>query len=193
MKRQALLAITGCTAKAFEIWSARDLLPFAIPSGRWSDYTLDDALALALMLQAAKMTDLAAASRLAAGALPALHPLDPFAFCGSQELFAALIRYDWPDKPKGWDARTVVAGRWQDIEPLARERIADIAPDVRLVGILAVPVKRVAERLLSAAQELGLPEGEVRAVPEDLTGYPAWFVAEETARRALLFTRGSDA
>jgi hypothetical protein len=192
MKRQALLAITGCTAKAFEIWSSRDLLPFGIPSGRWSDYSMGDALALALMLEAAEMTDLDTASKLAAGALPALHPLDPFAFCGSQELFAALIRYDWPDKPKVWDARTVVAGRWQDIEPLARERIADIAPDVRLVGMLTVPVKRIAERLFSAAQELGLPEGEVRAVPEDLTGYPDWFVQEEKARRVLLFTRGNN-
>lgn len=187
MKRKALLAITGCTPKTFETYSARDKLPFMIPSERWSEYSIEDAFALKLLMKAAELTDLDTASKLASAALCQLRPLDPFAFCGDQELFVALIRYDWPDKPDDWDARTVVAGRWQDIEGKVRDRIADIAPSVHLIGMLTLPIKRIADELLVEAEELGLLEGEMHSVPEDLTDYPDWFKEIEFARRRLIF------
>ncbi len=192
MKRKALLAITGCTPKSFETYSARDNLPFAISSNRWSEYSIEDAFKLKLLIQAAELTNLDTASKLASAALDELHPLDPFAFCGDQELYVALIRYDWPDKFPDWDAWTVVAGRWQDIEAKASERVADIARGVRLIGTLALPIKPIAKELLTEARAFGLPEGEVHSVPEDLTGYPDWFVAEEQARRAMLAGWGGD-
>ncbi len=186
MKRKAMLAITGCTAKAFETYSARGKLPFVVPSDRWSEYSIQDAFKLKVLMQAAELTDLSTAEKLASAVLHQLHPLDPFAFCGDQELWVALIRYDWPEKPEDWDAQTIIAGRWQDIQTMAADRVANVAPNVRITGTLAVPVKRIADCLLTEARDFGLPEGEVHSVPEDLTGFPDWFVVEETARRQLL-------
>jgi hypothetical protein len=188
MKRQALLIITGCGAKAFETYSSRGLLPFPIRADRWSDYSADDALKLAVMLRAAELTDLDSASTLARRVLPELSPLDPFGWCGDQPLYGALTRYAWPGMPDDYDARIVVAGRWQDIEPMARERIARVAeiePGARMTSLLCICVTELADRLLEAAHDLGLPDVQVRPVPENLTGSPAWFTEREQARRAL--------
>ena len=65
MKRKALLAITGCTAKAFETYSARGFLPFGIQDARWSEYTLEDAFLLRLLMDAASGTDQDSAALLA--------------------------------------------------------------------------------------------------------------------------------
>lgn len=163
MKRKALLAITGCRPERFDTYLHRDNLPFAVSSGAWTDYTLENALELKLLMTAAQLTDVDSASKLARAAFHQLYPLDPFAFCGDQELFVALIRYDWPDKPDDWDGRTVVAGRWQDVDVKARDRIDGIAPNVCITGILALPVKRIAADLQKEASDFGLPEGVVRA------------------------------
>ncbi|RMF33644.1 MAG: hypothetical protein D6754_16555 [Alphaproteobacteria bacterium] len=49
MKRKGLLALTGCDPKRFEVLQARDQLPI-VNLGRWTDYTLRDALAVRLTL-----------------------------------------------------------------------------------------------------------------------------------------------
>lgn len=49
MKRKGLLALTGCDMKRFEVLQAREQLPL-LQSGRWSDYSLSDAVALRLTL-----------------------------------------------------------------------------------------------------------------------------------------------
>lgn len=186
MKRKALLAITGCTPKSFETYSQRGRLPFAIPSDRWSEYTMTDALELKILMRAAELTDLDNASKLARSALDKISPLNPFSYCGDEELFAALVRYDWPEKPEDWEERTVVGGRWQDIEAETRQFITEFLPGARLTGTLIVPVKQIADELLIEAHEFGLPEAAVQPVPEDLTGFPDWFVEKEQARRAML-------
>lgn len=186
MKRKALLAITGCTKQRFDTYLHREMIPFQVNSGSWTEYTIEDAFQLKLLIQATEITDVDTASKLAVGALHQLYPLDPFAFSGDQELFVALIRYTWPDQPEDWDGRTVVAGRWQDIDAKARERIEGIAPGVMIAGILALPVKQIALDVQSKAQDYELPEGEPHSVPEDLTGFPEWFKVAEHARRELL-------
>lgn len=192
MKRKALLAITGCSAKAFETYAARDKMPFSLSADRWSDYDLDHALALSVMMRAAELVDLDSASLLARNTRPQLHPLNVFSFTGEQPLYAALVRYSWSDMPADWDGRTVVAGRWQELQALARERVAGLASGVVMSGMVAVPVSEIADRLLIKAREFGLPEGEIQAVPEDLSGFPEWFVKEERARRDLLLGRGGE-
>lgn len=185
MKRKALLTITNCSAKAFETYSFRDFLPFVIQDRNWSDYTIGNAFSLKVLMDAAENTDLSSAAVLAKAALDALHPINPFAYTGGQELWVALIRYDWPDGIEGWDSRHVVAGRWSDIEAEARNLVTEKAPGARVTGILSVSATKIAELLLNEANDLGLPEGEVQGVPEDLTGYPEWFKADELARRDL--------
>ena len=97
MKRKALLTITGCTPKAFETYSFRDFLPFVIEDRNWSNYTIHNAFSLKVLMNAAESTDLSSAAVLAAGALDALHPINPFAYAGDEDLHVALIRYDWPE------------------------------------------------------------------------------------------------
>lgn len=186
MKRKALLIITGCTSKAFETYSFRDFLPFAIEERNWSDYSIFNAFSLKVLTDAAENTDLASASVLAKGALNALRPFNPFAYHGDENLWVALIRYEWPDAPEGWDCRHVVAGRWRDIETEAQKLTSEIAPGARVTGILSLSATKIAHQLLNEARDLGIPEGEVHGVPEDLEGYPEWFKVEETARRDLL-------
>lgn len=187
MKRKALLAITGCTAKAFETFAFRDFLPFVIEDRAWSDYTIENAFSLKVLMDAAQNTDHASASVLARRALDKLRPLDPFAWSGDEELWVALIRYDWPDAPEDWDCREVVAGRWIDIQAAASRLVTEQAPGARIVGILSLSATKIAKAVLEEAREFGLPEGEVHGVPEDLTGYPDWFKAKEEERRAVVF------
>jgi hypothetical protein len=190
MKRKALLAITGCTPKAFETYSARDQLPFSISQGNWSDYTIEDAFALKLFMRASECTSLDNAARLARGALAKLHPVNPFSFHGSEELWVVLATYDWPSAPPDWACSLLVAGRWSDIVTHAKGALCGIAPDVSLLGLLAFSITDVAREVLQEARDFGLPEGKVQPVPEDLTGYPEWFKTEEADRRALVFGIG---
>lgn len=193
MKRKALLAITGCTAKAFETYSARGFLPFGIQDARWSEYTLEDAFLLRLLMDAASGTDQDSAALLARGALDKMSPITPFSYTGDQEMWAALIRYDWPNAPEGWDQRHVVAGRWQDIEAQAKHLTTELAPGARVLSIQAVSATKIAHHVFRAAREFGLPEGEhPHAVPEDLTGYPEWFKEAEMARRRVVFGISED-
>lgn len=192
MKRKAILAITTCTPKAFETWSFRDFLPFTIGDGRWSDYTIDHAFQLKLLMEAAQATDTAAASYLAARALRKMHPLDPFAFTGG-DLWVALVRYQWDEAPEDWVKLGVIAGRWADLNEMAVQHVADQDEKAKLTSVLAFSAVRIAHDLLTEAREFGLPEGEVRQVPEDLTGYPEWFKDLETSRRALIFGSDKDA
>jgi hypothetical protein len=188
MKRKALLNITDCTAKKFETYAFRDHSPFQIEDGNWSDYQIEDAFALKVLMDAADSTDLSSASLLARLALGALHPIDPFAYC-EQELWIALVRYDWPDAPEGWDCRHVVAGRWADVELAANTWLLQRAPSARITGILTISATKIANTLLKEARDLGIPEGLVHGVPENLSGYPEWYKVGEMTRRALLFQK----
>jgi hypothetical protein len=190
MKRKALLAITGCTPKAFETYSARDQLPFSISRSNWSDYTIEDAFALKLFMQAAECTSLDNAARLARGALARLHPINPFSFYGSERLWVALATYAWPESPPDWECSLLVAGRWSDIVTQTEDALDRIATGVSLLGLLTFPASNVADEVLQEARDFGLPEGEVQPVPEDLTGFPDWFKTEETKRRSLVFGIG---
>lgn len=192
MKRKALLAVTGCTVKAFETYAYRDFLPFAIADARWSDYTLENAFALKVLMEAAAVTDVASASIFAGGVLDALRPLDPFSYMGDEEIWLALIRYDWRDAPEDWTNTEVVAGRWRDIDDKCRALIADTVPGAKVTSIIALSATKIADSILREARDLGLPEAEVRPVPEDLTGYPEWFKESEGERRDLLTKWGSD-
>lgn len=188
MKRKALLAITGCTAKQFETFSARGFLPFAIEDARWSDYTLNHAFQLRMLLDGISGTDQDSAALLARDALSKLHPITPFSYTGDQEMWAALVRYYWPGAPEGWDCRAVVAGRWQDIEANANAHISGLAADARITSIQAVSVTKIAHHVWREARDFGLPEGEqAQPIPEDLTGYPDWFKEAEIARRRVVF------
>lgn len=190
MKRKALLAITGCTPKAFETYSFRGFLPFVIEDRNWSNYTIYNAFSLKVLLDAAASTDLDSAAVLAKGALDALHPINPFAYSGEEDVHVALIRYDWPEAPEDWDCRTVVAGRWGDIEDKARKFVAELAPRAHVISVMAISATKIARSLLAEARDFGMPEGEVHQVPEDLTGYPEWFQKAETSRRAMLANWG---
>lgn len=186
MKRKPLLAITGCTAKAFETWSFRGFLPFTIGDGRWSDYTIDQAFQIKLLMEAAQATDTAAAAYLASRALHKIYPLDPFSFTGG-DLWVALVRFEWEDAPADFEKLSVVAGRSGELTAKALEQVAAFDPKARLISLLCFSVDRIASELLVEAREWGLPEAEVRPVPEDLTGFPEWFKDLEASRRALLF------
>lgn len=186
MKRKALLAITDCTAKAFETYSSRGFLPFVIEDSRWSDYTLDQAFMLRLLKIAAEGTDLDSAALMARNSLYQLKPMDPFAWTGGAELWVGLVRYDWPDAPEGWDCRKVVAGRWEDLPHKAAEFCQTLAPGVKVISIYALSAFKIAHEVLREAREFGLPEGEIRQVPTDLTGYPEWFKVAEAERQAFL-------
>lgn len=186
MKRKALLAITGCTPKTFETLSFRGFLPFAIEDYRWSDYTIDNAFQLKVLLDAAQGTDLGTAGYLAAQALSNLHPIDPFSFTGDEEMWLGLARFEWDEAPEGWRKLCVVAGRWCDIVPMAKARIADNDPSAKLTSLLTLSATRIARDLLDEARDYGLPEGEVRSLPENLFGYPEWFQEAEAKRRIML-------
>jgi hypothetical protein len=190
MKRKALLTITGCPTKAFETYSFRGFLPFTIEDGNWSDYTIENAFSLKVLMDAAANTDLSSASALAQGALDKLLPIDPFAYSGDEELWVALVRYEWPEAPEGWSFRHVTAGRWSDINESARKFVAQLGATARITGILSVSATKIANQLLTEAREFGLPEGDPHSVPDDLSGSPEWFKVAEMARREL-FSSGS--
>lgn len=193
MKRKALLIVADCSVKAFEGWASRGHLPFAKEGKNWSDYSLDNAIELKLMVDAAKGTDVESAGVLASQALHKLHPIHPLYYTDNQELWVALVRYDWPDAPEDFDARTVVAGRWEEIEEKAQMFVRDISPDAAVVSIYAVSATRSATKAWEEAHELGLPEGDASylSIPEDLAHFPEWFRACEMKRREVVFgTKG---
>jgi hypothetical protein len=191
MKRKALLLLADCTAKFFETCSARDFLPFAIGERQWSDYTLENAFQLRLLQLAFKGTDLDSAAMIARRAVDALYPLNPFSYTEDEGLWVALIRYEWPEAPEGWDMRQVVAGRMQDVHAKADEFVQDLGGGAKLVSIYAIPLKPIAHQVFGEARDLGIPEGEAwPQPPQDLTGFPEWFTALETSRRSLISSFG---
>lgn len=191
MKRKAMLAITDFPARQYEVYSSRGLIPVQVDEGRWTEYTLDDALMLRLMLNASTSISLENASFLARKALHALYPVNPFGFTNAEELWAALVVYDWPDAPEEWDCREVVAGRWQDIPGEIEKRVTHRMPGARVQIILTLSVSKAAQDVFTAAKDLGLPEADFAApMPEDMTHYPEWLQKAEADRRDLL--RGSD-
>lgn len=191
MKRKALLAIAGCPAKTFETLSARNLNPVTIGEDRWSDYDMKDALTLRIHMQAMAGTDHESAMKIAGGALGGLKGINPFGPTGDYEMWAALVRYHWASAPDDWDGRTVICGRWQDIEAKAKDFVADLGGDARIVSIQAISITQAANHVLTEAWEFGLPEADdpqLMAVDQDLEGFPDWFKAAEARRRALLFS-----
>ncbi|WP_406736444.1 hypothetical protein [Thioclava sp. GXIMD4215] len=184
MKRKALLMCASCTVKTLESYTARGISPIHIEDRNWNDYTLEQALQLRLMVQAAKSMDNDSAGLLARRAVDMLYPFTPFTYTG-QDMFVALVRYDWPSAPEGWDCRQVVAGRWEDLHTKAQEFVTSLDDGATLRSIEAYCVTDLAKEVWEEAHELGLPEGEAwpAAVSEDLTGYPEWFKEHEIARR----------
>jgi len=150
MRRKALLTITGCSAKRFEIYSARGLLPFPIPKRAWSDYSLEDAFRLRLLILAAEVTDLSSASFLAGRALDALKPLNPFAASGCAGLWVALVRFDCLAAPDNRDRRHVVAGRWEDFQSRVASYIAAQGWDADLKSIQLHSASAIAFHLRGA-------------------------------------------
>lgn len=187
MKRKALLLATTCTARAFETYSARDFLPFVIEDARWSEYTLQNAIELKILMDAAACMDQNSAAFLARQAFDKLYPINPLFPTNGNEMWVALVRYDWADAPEEWDARTVVAGRWQDIEAEAQSFAQGFDGKCKIVSIQAISASNVAEEVWLEVRDLGLPEGEeLPAVPHDLTGFPEWFIEGESARRRII-------
>lgn len=188
MRRKALLAVTNCTAKMLETYAQRDLLPFDVPESGWSDYSMSDALALALMIDAANVTDLASARFLASRALDAVHPVNPFGFTNAETLYAALVGLDWPDRTDDdlMYGQIVVGGRYGDIPAQVARTLEKRYPEATTVkSMLLVDITATATRLLREGQELGVSEAVVPAMPADLTGYPDWLRDAETDRRAV--------
>jgi len=187
MKRKALLLATTCTAKAFETYSARDFLPFVIEDARWSEYTLQNAIELKILMVAAACMDQNSAAFLARQAFDKLHPIHPLFHTNGQEMWVALVRYDWAEAPEDWNARTVVAGRWQDLSAQAQAFVQGFDGKCQVVSIQAISASKIAVEVWEDLREIGLPEGEeLPGVPQDLTGFPEWFIETETARRYVI-------
>ena len=104
---------------------------------------------------------------------------------GDENIWVAIVSYHWPEAPQDWVQKTVVAGRWSDIETKAKIFVAGLASDAAITGVFAVSAKNIANHVLTEARDFGLAEGEVQSVPDDLTGYPDWFQDIEGKRRAL--------
>ena len=191
MKRKALLIVADCTAKFFETCSARGFNPVTITDRAWSDYSLNDAFELRLLQQAFKGTDLDSAALIARRALDAISPMSPFAYTDGEELWVALVRYDWADAPEEWDCRQVIGGRLQDIHVKAEEFVKGLDAAAKVTSVYLIHMTKIAQHVWKEARDLGLPEGdEYPVIPEDLTGYPKWFQEVERARRAVAFDTG---
>lgn len=187
MKRKALLLSTNCTAKAFETYSARDFLPFVIEDARWSEYSLQDAIELKILMDAAAFMDQKSAAYLARQAFDKLHPIHPLFPTDGHELWVALVRYDWAEAPEDWEGRTVIAGRWQDIYADAQTFVQGFNGKCKILSIQAISASKIAVEVWQEVREIGLPEGdEIPGVPEDLTGFPEWFIEVENARRRVM-------
>jgi len=187
MKRKALLLATTCTAKAFETFSARSFLPFVIEDARWSEYTLQNAIELKYLMVGAACMDQNSAAFLARQAFEKLYPIHPLFPTNGQEMWVALLRYDWAEAPEDWDARTVVAGRWQDLDAAAQKFVQGFGGKCQVVSIQAISASKIAAEVWQEVREIGLPEGEeLPGVPHDLTGFPEWFIEGENARRHVI-------
>ena len=186
MKRKALLTIADFSARKFEIYSSRGLLPVVITDQGHSNYSLADAFALRLLSEVGEVTSLENAAHFARKALDALRPINPMSFTNAEEMVVALVFYAWPDAPEGWDCRAVIGGRWQDLQGQIAEKILDPMPGAYVTAMLTVSASRIGRHVYQEARDFGLPEGEMPpAIPEDLTGYPEWFKTAERARRQL--------
>lgn len=196
MKRSALLAITGYSARKFEVNSNRGLLPFHIdPDKGWSNYSLDDAIRLAIFNCASDATSLENAAMLARGALESVHPIHPLYFTDNQPLFAALVHCSFAsvdDQPEWWGddlARQVVGGRWQDIP----KRIADLRKEygnkLQVNVTTIVDLSEIGKRVYEAAKDLGLPEGTMPEVPVILKDFPEWFIHMAVAANLLAYVK----
>jgi hypothetical protein len=180
MKRKGLLALTGVNETTFDLWNKRGLLPFSPGAGRWTDYTLDDALALRLMAKLGKMTDLRTASEIAAAAID-LRP-HPFGWTADQDMFlcAAVLEYDGDSGPVRelsiWGGRAFEAVNGP----------AFLATGYRLNGWIVVNASQAAKEVWNEARELGIAgvADLPRPLPETLIGYPEWF-KEAVAKRGF--------
>ncbi|WP_185802983.1 hypothetical protein [Pontivivens nitratireducens] len=186
MKRKALLEIAGCTVKMFESYTARGFLPFEIQD-RWTDYDLSDAVRLAVMVEAAKVCDVAGASQIAGNLNSALDGIDPL-FVMEESVFVALVKYDWSEAPAAdWKGRTIVGGRWADLNAKATAFVSSFDGKGSLRSIYAVNVSEIASKTFEAGRELGVLDfSDLPNCPRDLTGFPDWFAENERARRKVM-------
>ncbi len=186
MKRGAMLVVADVKSARFDTYGNRGFLPFSLDDDRnFRGYSLDDAIRLSVLKVASESTDVAAAAHLARHCLDKLAPLHPLFPTDATPLFGALIRLNWKDAPEGHNGLDVVAGRWCDLSDLIAERVAFWGAE-SVSSVLALPLSDIAKSVFRRAREFGLPEGDnLPGVPEDLTGFPAWFAASEVARREL--------
>lgn len=181
MKRKGLVTLAGINDNTFDLWQKRGLLPFASEGGRWTDYTLTNALQVRLMADLAKVTDLRTASEIASAAGD-LRP-HPFWATGDDVYLCGTV-YEYP----GEDGTIRETAAWggRDGDGITGGRI--VLPDYRAVAHLAVNASAAAREILTAALELGIPHDDgIPPIPEDLTRFPAWFRDYEMQRREIVF------
>lgn len=193
MKRKGFLMVTGCASARLDTLAARDQLPFVTEPGKWSDYSLNDAFRLRLMLDAAEIMDVSTASKLARLADDRFYPLDVMGFTGDRDLWAGVVFYTFDDMPEDWDNRYVVGGLPEELFPDAERFIENLAPGARILGLTMVNASSAARRVRQEAHEIGLPEAQdFPPIPDDLTGFPAWFTEVEMKRRNLFVDPETD-
>jgi len=188
MRQKPFLICGDSNFPRLTLLNQRGQLPEGMSSlGEVSDrYTLQDALKLRLLSEAAQTIPITLAKQLASSALARLYPLDPFAYTSDESLFALLIHFDWPDRPEEITGRDVVAGRWQDIQGQTELRRGFWSDSAYVKSTLTLNVTAAAQRVLAIADELGLAEATtIPPIPENVSHYPDWFQTAEAARRAL--------
>jgi hypothetical protein len=186
MKLSNIATLAGVSPSRLKVIKQRGQIPFAHADGPIdADHPIEDAVSLRLMQQAALSIPVSAALHLSERAIDKLRPFNVFAFTGA-DLWVALVRYDWPGMSADWEPHAVVGGRFEDLHPLAVEAVAAIDPGATILSIFTVNASQAAREVWAEGKRREMsgfdsPPG----VPEDLSGYPAWFREVEAERRKM--------
>jgi hypothetical protein len=180
MKRAILCELAGISEKKFENLSARDYLPFPLPSARWSDYDLKQALQVRILAEAGQVLPGKLAALLAREAIYAVAPSDPFSNGSGEPLFAALVALDLSFSPGA--AQTVIGGKWNELIEKAesyrrglietrlrgRETSSASVSNAWVESVHAVDVTGAAQRIIRLGYKLKLDEVKMLPPPDDL-------------------------
>ena len=186
MKRKGLLAITGCGDKRFETFGTRDQLPFPATTGKWNDYTLEDAFRLRLMIETLDHAggDIETALYLA-GNGPRKLPMHPLNYPSSEgEMWVAAGKVTEPNNADDeTHSRFTVAGRLQDISPKVRDIVKRDFEGSKVVALVCINVSAVADHVRQEALDFGLPEGNDYTSVWEHWEWPEW--VDRAAMRQL--------